>query len=210
MPEATRLYRTQVLQRHPVSMGSNQYIYIQRVLPSMQLVHSSLTKLPTMGGAPRALNEGTCSETEDTRATPQNAPTKDQKAMMILPSALGDSFLYPKKCATGAGTACHRGAGTIRLRNLSMSRSQVLVRASHPASLEDLAMIQASSWRRTEVCTRLCVQPDQSCSVLRLRHPGIDNISKQHKTAIVGVKTLMGESCVNLYPFSADLSAHGR
>src|SRR3954468_5641183 len=85
---ASRWRRIQGLQRHP----------IQRLIVSPGVihlnpdpVHRSLTKLPIMAGAPRASNEGTRFETDATNATPQNAPTSDQKAIRIFPTGLGDS-----------------------------------------------------------------------------------------------------------------------
>jgi hypothetical protein len=87
---------------------------------------SRLTKLPTTAGAFRTSNDGIRADTSATRATPQNAPTSDQKAITTLPNGRGALSRYPRKWEIGRGNRCNLGAGTQGLINRSISTCQVL------------------------------------------------------------------------------------
>ena len=89
-----------------------------------------LTKLPTTAGAFRTSNDGMRADTSATRATPQNAPTNDQKAITTLPNGRGALSRYPRKCEIGRGSRCNLGAGTQGLINRSMSTCQLLTSGS--------------------------------------------------------------------------------
>lgn len=85
-----------------------------------------LTKLPTTAGASRSSNDGTRADTSATRATPQNAPTRDQKASTTFPSGRRALSRYPRNQDTGRGSRCSRGAGSQGLMKRSMSTCHVL------------------------------------------------------------------------------------
>lgn len=67
-------------------------------------------------GTPRAAKSGTRLVVASMTRMDPRMPKKAQKMGMTLPVSRGFVLRWPRKCATGDGSACHGGGGTRGLR----------------------------------------------------------------------------------------------